>query len=142
MAIFPDTPSPGAPTISKRRGAQKRTATRQSQRAAKVAQPTLILAPVGAEEKFLAFHRANPDIYEAFKRVSLGVYRKGRTHWGAAAAFEVLRYEAILAGKMDEAERYGLNNDYRSRYARMFLAEYHNHAVLSRFFEIRALRSV
>lgn len=139
MALFPDTLSPGAPTISKRRASQKRTTTRRAQRAAKVAQPTLLLAVSGAEEKFLAHHRAHPEIYRAFKALALEWYGLGEEHWGAAAIFEVLRYKSKVSGKPDDD--FKVNNDHRSRYARLFLAEYHDHPVLSRFFEIRALRS-
>lgn len=123
----------------RQRTAHQQQTMRETQRAAGVTQPPLLMAASRQDERFIAFHRAHPEVYRAFKRLALSLYARGHHHWGAAAIFEVLRYESAISGKPDDAWK--LNNDFRSRYSRLFMAEYAAHPVLSQFFETRQLRS-
>lgn len=107
-----------------------------AQRAAGVSQPSLLMAASRQEERFQAFHRAHPEVFAAFRRLALDLYHRGYHRWGAGAIFEILRYQSAISGKPDEAWK--LNNNYRSRYARLLMAE---HPELAGFFETRELRS-
>jgi hypothetical protein len=81
-------------------------------------------------DDFLQYHRDNPHIYEAFRRITIRAIQRGYRHWGAKGAFEVLRWETGVAGN----DEYKVNNNYTPLYARMFANEYPEHAG---FFRVR-----
>lgn len=87
------------------------------------------------EERFWEFHRLNPSVYHALVRLARQVKAAGRTHFGIGALFERLRFEAALQTWGDE---YRLNNNYRSRYARLIMAQEPD---LEGFFETRELHT-
>lgn len=66
------------------------------------------------EDRFQAFHRANPWVLAELLRLALEM-RRHQSHWGIAAAFEVLRWER----RATVGDEFKLNNDYRARYARL-----------------------
>lgn len=70
--------------------------------------------------KFEAYHFANPNIYERFKDLAFIAAAKGRKRIGAKLIMERLRWDTMIEGKDD----YKINNNYTSRYVRMFLDEY------------------
>lgn len=84
-------------------------------------------------DAFVAFHSANPQVYETLRRMALTMRRRGVKQFGIAALFEVLRYEAALRTAGDE---FKLNNSYRSFYARLLMEE---ESELTGFFETRTL---
>lgn len=104
-------------------------------------QPTLFdLAPTvqpdyvkGAtiQERFAEFDRANPHVFEALKRLSLDMKRRGFERWSIKAAFEICRWMAAL---QTVGEDFKLNNDYHALYARKLMAEV---PALEGFFELR-----
>lgn len=115
--------------------------TYEAQRAALasagVTQPSLLLAASRAEERFQAFLRANPGVYDEFKRRALALHRRGWRHFGAKALIEAMRYDsAINAATADEPWK--LNNSHVSRLVRLLIEE---HPELRGFFETRELRS-
>jgi len=89
------------------------------------------------QEAFAEFHAAHPQVYIDFKALATQLYEKGWRHYGAGTIYEVMRYHKDTSDGRD-TEPYKLNNDYRSRYARMLMEE--DERFVS-FFEIRSLRS-
>lgn len=87
------------------------------------------------EERFLEFHHANPGVYDALVALARRWKDAGFEKIGIATLFEVLRWERGLAGVRD-ADGYKLNNSYRSRYARLIMA---NERDLLGFFDLRSL---
>jgi hypothetical protein len=97
------------------------------------------MVPVAAldtiEETFLAFHAANPWVYDALVRLAREWVRLGRRHLGIGMLFEVLRWEWNRA-TADPASDFKLNNNYRSRYARLMMDQEED---LAGLFELRVL---
>lgn len=83
------------------------------------------------EDKFIKFHQANPHVYHLLVSRSLALFERGFKHFGIAAIFESLRYDAALKTGGD---KYKLSNDYRAFYARIIMA---NVAALDGFFTIK-----
>ena len=86
------------------------------------------------EERFEAFHRANPHVYEALKRLALQLRRNGRRRFGMKALFEYLRFSYALQTVGDD---FKLNNNYTALYARKLMDEVPE---LRGFFELRGRR--
>lgn len=82
-------------------------------------------------ERFAAFHEQNPHVYDALRDLALKMQARGVKRWGIGAAFEVLRFNALMqTNSLD----YKLNNDYRSAYARLLMD---SDARMVGFFETR-----
>lgn len=86
-------------------------------------------------EAFERFHRENPHVYEALRTRALRAKRRGYRP-GIGCLFEVLRWSHGMTTAGDE---FLLNNNYRSHYARLLMA---NEPELEGFFEVRKLRAV
>lgn len=86
-------------------------------------------------EAFERFHQANPHVYEALRLRALRAKRRGFRP-GIGCLFEVLRWSHGLTSQGDE---FLLNNNFRSHYARLLMAQ---EPELDGFFELRKLRSV
>ncbi len=84
-------------------------------------------------DAFVAFHCANPQVYQTLRRMALAMRRRGVKQFGIAALFEVLRYENALR---TSGEEFKLNNNYRSFYARLLMEQ---ESELDGFFETRSL---
>jgi hypothetical protein len=89
------------------------------------------------EERFQAFHQANPWVYRALvtlarRRTAVGIRRIG-----IGMLFEVLRWE-WQGATTDPNAAFKLNNSYRSRYARLIAA---NEPDLADVFEQRELKA-
>lgn len=69
------------------------------------------------ERKFNEFHANNPWVYDRLRDMALRLKRSGRTSYGIAALFEVLRYEYAIVTISDDGLK--LNNNYRALYSRM-----------------------
>ena len=87
-----------------------------------------------ADRRFREYHEDNPHVYGAFCRAALALIGAGRTHYGAKAIFEKIRFDSIISGNDD----FKINNNYVSRYSRMFERDYPEHAG---FFRKRELKS-
>lgn len=88
------------------------------------------------EERFERFHADNPHVYENLKLLALQLKRReGKRKVGMKMLFEVLRYEYRLQTRGD---KFKLNNDYTSRYARLMMKQ---EPELANFFYTRELRS-
>ena len=96
-------------------------------------QLSMLQDPIDAA--FFEFHAANPHVYDELVRLAHRWKAAGHTGCGMGMLFEVLRWNAGLRTTGD-ADGLKLNNNYRSRYARIIQA---NEPDLVGFFETRAL---
>ena len=87
------------------------------------------------QQRFAAFHAANPHIYELLRRMALDMQRLGVRRYGMKGLFEVLRWRWAV---QTQGEEFKLNNNYTAHYARLLMA---NEPRLAGFFELRELQS-
>ena len=88
------------------------------------------------DERFAAFHKANPHIYRKLVDLCREVKRSGRDHYSVKALFERLRWWHHI--ELRSQEPFVLNNDFTSRYAR-YIMQFEPD--LKEFFELRKLRT-
>lgn len=88
------------------------------------------------EQKFIAFHVANPHVYETLVRLARAAQRAGRTKVGMKMLWEVMRWELFL--ETADPKKYKLNNSFHSRYSRMIMT---NEKDLAGLFETRRLHT-
>ena len=79
--------------------------------------------------------RENPQIWQQFRMLAVKLKAKGIDRYGAKAIWEVLRYELALKA-VTSGEKYALNNNYTSRFARKLMEE----EDFAGFFELRQLK--
>ena len=89
------------------------------------------------DRAFAEFHAAHPEVYREFRRACEQLLAAGVEHYGAGAIFEVLRFHSAINRARDGG--FKLNNNFRSRYARLLMTE---DPRFREFFETRKLRSV
>lgn len=85
-------------------------------------------------EKFVLWHRMNPQVYFALRRMALNMRAKGIRRYGLQALVEVLRFDYTMQTNGDE---FKINNSYVAFYARLLMER---NAQLAGFFEIREQR--
>lgn len=71
------------------------------------------------DDRFWAFHEANPWVLDALVVLADDMRAQGRSRIGIGMLFEVLRWHSYRATDGDD---YRLNNSYRSRYVRLIQA--------------------
>lgn len=86
------------------------------------------------QERFEAFHAANPHVYESLRALAFQMFRAGVTRYSVKSLFETLRWHYTLSTRGDT---FRLNNDFTSHYARLLIEQ---QPELAGFFEVRALR--
>ena len=87
------------------------------------------------DRQFEDFHHGNPHIFESLRHMALDLKARGVTHYGIATLFEVLRWQSDM---QTNDEPFKLNNNYRSRYARLLMKR---EPRLAGFFSLRELRA-
>lgn len=87
------------------------------------------------EERFSAFHKANPHVFRLLRELALDYKRAGHSRGGMKMFYEVLRYRS---GLYTQGDPYKLNNDFTALYARKLMEETPE---LVGFFEIRERRA-
>ncbi|HYK57484.1 MAG TPA: hypothetical protein VEV15_13540 [Flavisolibacter sp.] len=87
------------------------------------------------DQDFDSYDTRHPQVYKRFCELALGLIKKGHKHYSADALLHVIRYESTV--KKEPLELFKINNNFSSRYARKFLAEFPEH---KGFFETRVLR--
>ena len=92
--------------------------------------------PRSLAERFAAFHQAHPEVYDALVTLTTKAYDAGSRRLGIAMLFEVLRWEWMLSRLPADNEAWKLNNDYKSRYARLIMQ---NEEWAAGMFELRRL---
>ena len=75
------------------------------------------------QEAFEAFHVKHPEVYTGLVRLARQGIAANRSRLGIGQLFEVLRWSWRIAGLPDEDEAWKLNNNYRSRYARLIMEQ-------------------
>jgi hypothetical protein len=99
--------------------------------------------PVTIRTRFIAFHKANPDIYDLFERFTLEAIDSGMPKVGSKFIFERIRWEILVgtkgAGYCVATKRLlKLNNNFTAWYARLFMAKNRMHIGV---FELRVVKS-
>ncbi len=87
------------------------------------------------QERFEAFHRANPWVYFALVKLAQDQRLHGRKV-GMKMLFEVLRWQWMR--KTTSEDEFKLNNDFHSRYARLIMER---NPDLAGMFQLRKLKS-
>ncbi len=87
--------------------------------------------------QFTRFNRENPDVYRRLVEMAMQLHDRGRTKIGIGMLFEVLRWETMMRTE-DLTSSFKLNNNYRSRYARLIMRSYPE---LDGIFNLREIRS-
>lgn len=98
--------------------------------------PTDRVTGGGLDDKFRAFHEANPHVYRALRDAALRLKRKGWQQYSIMTLLGVLRYQADLE-TVDPDPRnsqFKMCNSYAPFYARLIMD---NEPELAGFFEIR-----
>jgi hypothetical protein len=85
------------------------------------------------QDRFEAFHEANPHVYQALRDIALACYHRGKKI-GMKAIYERLRWEYIL---QTDDQPYRLNNIYTPYYARLLMVQ---EPELGGYFEIRKVK--
>ncbi len=92
------------------------------------------------QQQFAWFHKAHPEVYDGLVKLAhqadAARSYAGRSRIGIGMLFEVLRWQWHIAGLPDDDEAWKLNNNYRSRYARLIMRR---NPDLDGLFEIRRL---
>jgi hypothetical protein len=89
-------------------------------------------------EKFLAFHALNPQVYDGLVKLATEYRVKFPGHKiGIDALYEVLRWGYLHTGFIKSFDEYRLNHNYRSRYARLIMRQ---EPFLAGIFDTRKLR--
>jgi len=83
------------------------------------------------EVAFWEFHKENPQVYDALKRLARNLIERGHDHYGIKALCEVVRFEHVMATR-DPA--FKINNNYTALYARLLMKA---EPELAGFFELR-----
>lgn len=96
----------------------------------------LSFLPDPIDQAFVAFHHANPHVYRTLVGLAREWAKAGHDRCSMNMLFEVLRWDEGL--RTASADGVKLNNNYRSRYARLISA---NEKDLAHLFETRALAS-
>lgn len=76
----------------------------------------LSLLETKAQLRFEEYHRENPQILKALIRLTDQAVARGHNRISIELIYNVLRWETMISTIGDE---YKLNNNYKSRYARM-----------------------
>lgn len=76
------------------------------------------IPPPTADQRFNEFHQSNPEVYTELLQLVHEARRAGRNKIGIKMLWEVVRWNRFLR---TNDEKYKLNNNYHSRYARMIM---------------------
>ncbi len=84
------------------------------------------------EDRFIAFHRANPHVLEAMRQVAIEAKQRGFSKWSIWGVVQVLRWE--LHTSTTSNEPWHINNSFLPIYARLIM---NIEPYLTGFFELR-----
>ncbi len=73
------------------------------------------------QAKFEEYHRENPHVYELVRDYAYKAIKAGHSHYGIQSIFELIRWHTTVETTGDA---FKINNNYGSRYARMFNDEH------------------
>jgi hypothetical protein len=94
-------------------------------------------------DRFIAFHKTNPDVYDLFEQFTNEAIASGMKKVGSKFVFERIRWELLVATKgagycVASKRLLKLNNNFTPWYARLFMAKHRAHIGV---FELRTTRS-
>lgn len=89
----------------------------------------------GLKYDWWVFHKANPRVYDLFKRFTFQVIRAGHQHYSADAVCHRIRWHTSVETQGDD---FKINNNYAAYYARLFMVEHPQH---DGFFRTRVTKS-
>jgi hypothetical protein len=87
------------------------------------------------ERAFLEFHKRNPHVYDRLVKLARDLCARGHRKLGIGMLYEVVRWMHYMETTDEE---FKLNNNHRSRYARLIMS---SEPDLSDVFEVRELSS-
>lgn len=96
-------------------------------------------------DAFNAYHALNPHVYDEVKKLALAAINKGRQKISFKLIINVIRWERFM--RTEEPTVFNLdgtlvafkiNDAYSSRYARLFVADFPQHADKIEFRELRS----
>jgi hypothetical protein len=97
--------------------------------------PVVMPKDATIQERFEAFHAANPWVYQAFVDLAADALDRGAQKVGIGMLTEVIRWQY---GRQTQGDSFKVNNNFRSRYVRLMIA---NHPGWEQVFETRDLRA-
>lgn len=83
-------------------------------------------------ERFRAFHKANPLVYEIALGIALRLKRKGIKRCSMDAIFHHIRWQYFI--QVSGVEKFKLNNNFTAHYARLLMEQ---EPELAGWFEVR-----
>jgi len=86
----------------------------------------------GSRAKYLAYNKANPEVWRLFKKFTFEMIRRGRKRYSADAMIHRIRWEMDM--RVESEDGFKINNNFTAHYARRFIKSFPEHAD---FFEIR-----
>jgi hypothetical protein len=70
------------------------------------------------EDRFWAFHQANPKVYQLFDRFTQQVIERGHKRFSADAVLHRIRWETSVVTRGDQ---FKINDHYSAYYSRMWM---------------------
>jgi len=89
------------------------------------------MTPQEQWEAWWAYHRANPDIWENFVRLTFIKIKQGHPRHSADSIMHAVRYEVDTDPVT--SDKYKICNNYVAFYARLFADEFPDHAGFFRY---------
>lgn len=89
------------------------------------------------QREFMEFHASNPHVYSELVRLARTMLARGYKRIGIGMLWETMRYNYFISTD-DPTSEWKLNNNYRSRYARLIESKEPD---IAGAFETRELKS-
>lgn len=87
------------------------------------------------QRAFEKFHAANPAVFSELVAISRSYAQRGYKKIGIGHLAEIVRWQRNMTTTGDD---FKINNNFRSRYARLIVAKYPEFATLFRMRELRS----
>lgn len=100
-------------------------------------QPSTVSPLATIDQRFEAFHAANPWVYDALERLAADMLRRGRRRIGIRMLWEVIRWQ-YAQQTTDPSSSFKVNDHYHSRFVRLLISR---HPEWADAFETRELRT-
>jgi len=86
---------------------------------------------------FLAYHQANPRVYQLVNHFAEDAMRRGHSQYGIAAIWEKVRWEITVNTRSNIESEFKMPNNHRAYYARMWLKDHPDHPDFFKTAELR-----
>lgn len=88
------------------------------------------------QDQFEQFHAENPGVYRKLVQIARSAKSSGKSQYGIGSCWERLRWHLDI--ETNSSDEFSLNNNHRSRYARLIMEQEPD---LKGFFHTRELKS-